>query len=188
MSQAQRHQWLASDWCQRKIADYKPYTAVDGEGVRCSLYVSGCLFACQGCYNLIAQNFHYGTDYTLELEERILQDIAMPYCQGLTLLGGEPFLNTPVTLPLCEKFRQRFGQAKDIWAWTGYTWEELQEESTDKKALLSHLDVIVDGRFDMTQKDLTLPFRGSRNQRIIDVQKSLVQGEVVLWESEATQV
>lgn len=175
-------EWLASEWSQGKIADYKPYNFVDGEGVRCSLYVSGCLFACEGCYNKIAQNFNYGTCYTPELQARILEDIAAPYCQGLTLLGGEPFLNTQVLLPLCHAVRERFGDTKDIWSWTGYTWEEMLVESSDKLELLSLIDVLVDGRFELAKKDLSLQFRGSWNQRIIDVPKSLEQEQVVLWQ------
>ncbi len=83
--------WEAKDFSQNYIADYKPYNFVDGEGVRCSLYVSGCPFACKGCYNKVAQNFKYGKPYTKELEERIIEDMRAEYCQGLTLLGGEPF-------------------------------------------------------------------------------------------------
>lgn len=176
-------EWLAEDWSQGKIADYKPYNFVDGEGVRCSIYVSGCLFACPNCYNRKIQNFNYGIPYTKELEEQILDDLAAPYCQGLTLLGGEPMLNTNIVLPLCQKIRERFGQEKDIWAWSGYTWEELQEESEDKKELLQLIDVLVDGRYMDSLRDLTLHFRGSSNQRIIDVPKSLSQGQVVLWKN-----
>ncbi len=174
-------EWLAKDWSKGKIADYKPYNFVDGEGVRCSIYVSGCLFACPGCYNAAAQNFNYGIDYTPELEEQILNDLSAPYCQGLTLLGGEPFLNTNVLVPLCQKVRQRFGQSKDIWSWTGYTFEELQEESRDKLDLLEMVDVLVDGRFLLAEMDLTKAFRGSRNQRIIDVKETYRQGKVVLY-------
>ncbi|MDO4432607.1 MAG: anaerobic ribonucleoside-triphosphate reductase activating protein [Aerococcaceae bacterium] len=182
MHNPQPKEWLASDYSQGKIADYKPYNFVDGEGVRCSLYVSGCLFACKGCYNKAIQNFHYGVPYTAELQARILDDLAASYCQGLTLLGGEPFLNTGILIPLCEALRSRFGQEKDIWAWTGYTWEEMMLESEDKLTLLSYVDVLVDGRFELDKRDLTLQFRGSWNQRIIDVPKSLQQNQVVLWQ------
>lgn len=174
-------EWLASELSLGKIADYKPYNFVDGEGVRCSLYVSGCPFACVGCYNRVAQNFNYGKMYTEELQEKILEDLAAPYCQGLTLLGGEPMLNTNIVNPLCHAVRQEFGDTKDIWSWTGYRWEELMEESEDKLELLSLIDVLVDGRFDISKKDLTRQYRGSTNQRIIDVKKSLSVGEVVLW-------
>lgn len=177
----QPQEWQASELSQLKIADYKPFNFVDGEGVRNSLYVSGCQFACPGCYNKIAQNFNYGQPYTQELEDQIIADLAEPYVQGLTLLGGEPFLNTQVCLALVRRLRAEFGHTKDVWSWTGYTWDELQQETPDKLALLNELDVLVDGRFLLAQKDLTLQFRGSANQRIIDVQQSLSQGKVVLW-------
>lgn len=174
-------EWLAQDHSLQYIADYKPFNMVDGEGVRCSLYVSGCLFNCPGCYNRVAQNFHYGKPYTQQLEDQIIQDLSQSYVQGLTLLGGEPFLNTQVCLKLVRRVRKEFGHKKDIWSWSGYTWEELMQESADKLALLNYLDILVDGRFLEAKKDLTLQFRGSSNQRIIDVPKSLAQKRVVIW-------
>ncbi|URZ87639.1 anaerobic ribonucleoside-triphosphate reductase activating protein [Floricoccus penangensis] len=174
-------EWLASDLSQNYIADYKPFNFVDGEGVRNSLYVSGCPFACEGCYNVAAQNFRYGRPYTQELEDRIMTDMAQPYVQGLTLLGGEPFLNTGVVLPLVKRIHEELPE-KDIWSWSGYTWEELQEESDDKLELLANIDILVDGRFDISKKNLLLQFRGSSNQRIIDVKKSLSSGQVVIWD------
>ena len=176
-------EWLAKDLSQEYIADYKAFNFVDGEGVRCSLYVSGCMFNCPGCYNMAAQRFKYGKPYTQELEDRIIADLSEDYVQGLTLLGGEPFVNTQVCLKLCRRVRQEFGQTKDIWSWTGYTWDELQKESDDKLELLSLLDILVDGRFLLAKKDLTLQFRGSSNQRIIDVPESLKTGEVVIWKN-----
>ena len=174
-------EWTSEQYSKGKIASYKPYNFVDGEGVRCSLYVSGCLFAGEGCYNVIAQNFNYGIPYTKELEEQIVSDVGASYCQGLTLLGGEPFLNTGVCLSLVKALRKAYGNTKDIWSWTGYTWEELMQETEDKLELLSLIDTLVDGRFELAKKDLTLQFRGSSNQRIIDVQSSLKAGEVILW-------
>ena len=177
-------EWLASNLSQQKIADYKPFNFVDGEGVRCSLYVSGCKFSCPGCYNKVAQNFNYGYDYTKALEDQIIADLGQPYVQGLTLLGGEPFLNTQVCLQLVKRVRAEYGHQKDIWSWSGYTWEELQKESADKLELLSYLDVLVDGRFLEAQKDLTLQFRGSANQRIIAVPASLKAQQPILWQAE----
>lgn len=174
-------EWLAQDHSLQYIADYKPFNMVDGEGVRCSLYVSGCLFNCPGCYNRVAQNFHYGKPYTQQLEDQIIQDLSQSYVQGLTLLGGEPFLNTQVCLKLVRRVRKEFGHKKDIWSWSGYSWEELMQESADKLALLNYLDILVDGRFLEAKKDLTLQFRGSSNQRIIDVPKSLAQKQVIIW-------
>lgn len=175
-------EWLAKDLSKGNIADYKPYNFVDGEGIRCSIYVSGCLFACEGCYNRVAQNFRYGKPYTKELENQILKGLEASYCQGLTLLGGEPFLNTNILIPLCKAIRDKFGDSKDIWSWTGYTWDEMMLESDDKLELLNLIDILVDGRFEIAKKDLTLQFRGSSNQRIIDVKKSLAQDRVVIWE------
>lgn len=173
--------WTSDQFSKHYIADYKPYNFVDGEGVRCSIYVSGCPFACKGCYNKVAQNFTYGQLYSKELEDRIVEDLRAEYCQGLTLLGGEPFLNTGVTIQLCRRIREEFGSAKDIWSWTGYTWDELMRGTEDKQTLLTYLDVIVDGRFELDKKDLNLAFRGSSNQRIIDVQQSLKTETVKLW-------
>ena len=99
-------------------------------------------------------------------------------------MGGEPFLNTQVCLQLVKRVRAEYGHQKDIWSWSGYTWEELQKESADKLELLSYLDVLVDGRFLETQKDLTLQFRGSANQRIIAVPASLKAQQPILWQAE----
>ena len=139
-------------------------------------------FNCPGCYNKAAQNFHYGQPYTQDLEDHIIEDLSQSYVQGLTLLGGEPFLNTQVCLKLVKRVRKEFGHEKDIWSWSGYTWEELMKESSDKLELLHYLDILVDGRFLLAKKDLTLQFRGSSNQRIIDVPQSLQTGKVVIWD------
>lgn len=175
-------EWTAEAYSRGYIADYKPFNFVDGEGVRNSLYVSGCLFACPGCYNKAAQSFTYGKPYTKELEDQILADLAHDYVQGLTLLGGEPFLNTTILNPLVQKVRQIYGDQKDIWSWTGYRWEEMMVETADKKELLAQIDVLVDGRFEQDKMDLTLQFRGSSNQRIINVKESLASGQVVHWQ------
>ena len=182
MNNPKPKEWLANELNRGYVADYKPFNFVDGEGVRNSLYVSGCLFACEGCFNKVAQNFSYGTPYTDELEERILSDLRQPYVQGLTLLGGEPFLATNLLIPLVKRIRAEFGQTKDIWCWTGYTWEELLLESDDKLELLEMVNILVDGRFDLSKKDLSLRFRGSSNQRIIDVHKSVRLEKLTLWE------
>ncbi len=182
MKNPKPQEWQSTQLTKHHIADYKPFNFVDGEGVRCSLYVSGCLFACEGCYNKVAQSFQYGTPYTKELEDRIIEDLAKPYVQGLTLLGGEPFLNTGVTIQLAKRIRAEFGSTKDIWSWTGYTWDELMMETADKLELLNLIDIVVDGRFELSKKDLSLQFRGSSNQRIIDVPRSLTKGQVMLWE------
>lgn len=175
-------EWLSENLSQKYIADYKTFNFVDGEGVRNSLYVSGCLFACEGCFNEAVQSFRYGKPYTKELENQILIDLAHDYVQGLTLLGGEPFLNTEVCLSIVDRVREKFGTTKDIWSWSGYTFEELMQDSEDKLELLSKIDILVDGRFELAKRDLNLQFRGSSNQRIIDVKKSLASGKPIIWD------
>ncbi|MEQ7060718.1 anaerobic ribonucleoside-triphosphate reductase activating protein [Lactococcus petauri] len=181
MNNPKPQEWLAADLEQGYVSDYKPFNFVDGEGVRCSLYLSGCKFHCEGCYNQATWNFRYGSPYTKELEERIMADLSQSYVQGLTLLGGEPFLNTGVALPLVKRIRAELPE-KDIWSWTGYTWEELLQEDETKLELLRNIDILVDGRFKLSKKNLLLQFRGSSNQRIIDVKKSLAEHRVVIWE------
>ena len=175
-------EWKTEDYSQKKIADYKAFNFVDGEGVRNSLYVSGCLFACEGCFNKAVQNFNYGTPFTESLMNQIIEDLSHDYVQGLTLLGGEPFLNTDVCLSVVKRVRETFGSAKDIWSWSGYTFEELLLETPDKLELLHSIDILVDGRFELAKRNLNLQFRGSSNQRIIDVPKSLAAGKAVIWE------
>lgn len=171
--------WLSSTFSKMKYSDYKPFQFVDGEGVRCSIYLSGCLFACKECFNESIQNFNTGKPYTMELEDKIIEDLGNSYVQGLTLLGGEPFLNTQVAIQLAERVRKEFGNEKDIWVYSGYTYEQLLRSSEDKKKLLSLCDVLVDGPFMIFLKDLSLKFRGSSNQRIIDIKKSTIDNVVL---------
>ena len=177
-------QWDGRKLSRDMVADYKRFVVTDGEGIRCSLYVSGCPFHCDECYNASIWDFLAGHEYTPALEDRIIADMSLDYVQGLTLLGGEPLLNTPMLLRLTNRIRREFGHTKDIWCWTGYTWEELMRpgETEDKLALLRNVDVLVDGRYIKTLHDSLLQFRGSSNQRIIDVPRSLASGDLALWD------
>lgn len=168
--------------------ELKKCDIANGEGVRVSLFVSGCTHHCPGCFNKDTWDFCYGKEYTEATEEEILQALEPGYINGLSLLGGEPFepQNQEVLVRLLRKVRERYPQ-KDIWCYSGYLFDrELLGESrarcgyTDE--MLSMLDVLVDGRFVESLKDITLVFRGSSNQRLIDVKKSLKAGSVVLWE------
>jgi anaerobic ribonucleoside-triphosphate reductase activating protein len=185
VSREPRPDWRAERLSQDRVADYKPFVMVDGEGVRCSLYVSGCPFACAGCFNEAAWSFRYGTPFDAALAERIAADLAHEAVQGLSLLGGEPFLNTAVCLRVVRRLRAEHGRAKDVWCWTGYTLEELLAAAraghADKAALLAEVDVLVDGRFELGQRDPALAFRGSRNQRVLDARASLAAGRAVPW-------
>lgn len=176
-------QWDGRRMSKNIVADYKRFVVTDGEGIRCSLYVSGCPFHCHECYNSSIWDFLAGHEYTQDLEDAIMKDLSLDYVQGLTLLGGEPLLNTPMLLKLTNRIRETFGSTKDIWAWTGYTWEELMREgeTPDKIELLHNVDVLVDGRYISTLHDSLLQFRGSSNQRILDVPASFEAGKPVLW-------
>ncbi|MGC4175002.1 anaerobic ribonucleoside-triphosphate reductase activating protein [Demequina sp.] len=180
--------WLSSRVSQQYVADYKPFTFVDGEGVRCALYVSGCLFKCEGCFNVAAQSFRYGVPFTRALEDVIMRDLAHPAVQGLTLLGGEPFLSTEVCLSVVTRARAEFGSTKDVWAWSGYTFEQIVAEGGDKLALMELCDVLVDGPYLAGERDLTLRFRGSRNQRVLDVRASLAAASAMTWRPRPTAV
>ena len=176
-------QWDGRRMGQGMVADYKRFLMTDGEGIRCSIYVSGCPFRCDGCYNSSIWDFQTGYEYNQKLEDQIMDDLSQSFVQGLTLLGGEPLLNTTILTPLCRKIRERFGHTKDIWCWTGYTWEELMRpgETPDKLELLQLIDILVDGRYLKDQHDSLLQFRGSKNQRILDVPKSFAAGKPVIW-------
>jgi anaerobic ribonucleoside-triphosphate reductase activating protein len=176
-------QWSSAKMSHNMVADYKRFLMTDGEGIRCSLYVSGCPFHCVECYNASIWDFQAGHEYNQNLEDQIFDDLSQDFVQGITYLGGEPLLNTGILLPLTKRIRQRFGHTKDIWCWTGYTWEELMREgeTDDKLELLHGIDILVDGRYVKTLHDSLLQFRGSSNQRIIDVQQSFKQDKPVIW-------
>lgn len=176
-------QWESERMSRNMIADYKRFLMTDGEGIRCSLYVSGCPFHCVECYNASIWDFQAGHEYNTKLENQIMEDLSQPFVQGITFLGGEPLLNTGVLLQLSRRIRAEFGNTKDIWCWTGYTWEELMREgeSADKLELLHTVDILVDGRYMKSLHDSLLQFRGSSNQRILDVPQSFAQGKPVIW-------
>ncbi len=169
--------------------EIKPCDIANGLGVRVSLFVSGCTHHCKNCFNAMTWDFHYGQTYTADTQEQILQALAPSYINGLSLLGGEPFEpeNQATLVELVEEAKTRFPE-KDIWCYTGYTLEsDLLSESrarcvyTDR--MLHCIDVLVDGEFVEELKDISLQFRGSSNQRLIDLPRTLETGTTVLWES-----
>lgn len=166
--------------------EIKKYDIANGEGVRVSLFVSGCTHHCKGCFNQETWDFTFGKHFTADTEKEILEALDRSFINGLSLLGGEPFErpNQEVLLPFLHKVKEKYPQ-KNIWCYTGYILEdELLSESrarceyTDE--MLSLIDVLVDGEFKEELKDITLAFRGSSNQRIIDVKESLKQGQTIL--------
>lgn len=169
-----------------KYANIKYNDIANGEGVRTSLFVSGCTHHCKGCFNEIAWDFNFGEDFTREVEDKIIESMKPSYIAGLTLLGGEPMepANQQALLPFIKRVKEKLPN-KNIWCYTGYLFDsELLSPSrahtTITRELLSYIDIIVDGKFELDKKDITLRFKGSSNQRIIDVQKSLLEGKVVL--------
>ena len=169
-------------------AAIKTHDVANGPGVRVSLFVSGCTHHCKGCFNREAWDFRYGEPYTQEVEDRIIKALTPDYITGLTLLGGEPFepQNQKELVKLLRRVRKELPD-KTIWSFTGYTLET--DLLTDRlgvpeitKEMLGYLDVLVDGEFVLEQKDITLQFRGSSNQRLIDVPKTLETGGIVWWD------
>lgn len=168
-------------------ADIRPIDVANGPGIRVSLFVSGCTHACPGCFNPEAWDFGYGQPFTKDEEDAILTYLAKPYVKGLSLLGGEPFhpSNQAAVLELVKRVREAY-PGKDIWCYTGYLYEDLLAGKVGEhsRELLEQLDVLVDGPFVLEQKELSLRFRGSANQRLIDVPASREAGTVVWWNDE----
>lgn len=174
-------------------ATIKNCDIANGPGVRVSLFVSGCTHRCPGCFNEVAWDFEYGEPFTEETIEMILKMMEPPHIKGLTLLGGEPFepQNQPALVALLRRVKAVHPQ-KSIWAFSGYlfdkdilAWRLGNREITEE--FLSYLDVLVDGPFIQEKKNLSLRFRGSENQRLINVPESMSRGEVVLWQDWQTE-
>jgi len=170
-------------------ADIKNCDVANGPGVRVSLFVSGCTHHCKNCFNPETWNFDFGSPFGSEQIDTILTLLAPDHIHGFTLLGGEPFeyCNQQGVLPLLQKIKTCLPH-KDIWCYSGYLFEEILnmcEKWKETKQILSCIDILVDGEFMEEKKDLSLRFKGSSNQRIIQVQKSLEAGEIVLWNPES---
>ena len=166
-------------------ANIKTYSIENGTGVRVSLFVSGCTHHCKDCFNEQAWDFEYGNPFTADTENAVIEALAPDYMAGITLLGGEPMepVNQRGLLPLLKRIRKELPQ-KTVWAYTGYVYEDLLEggmahcEVTEE--LLSLCDILVDGPFIAEKKNISLRFRGSENQRIIDLKATRETGKVVL--------
>lgn len=159
--------------------EIKRVDIANGRGVRVSLFVSGCRHHCQGCFNPETWDFSYGQEFTQKTEDELIRALSPDFIAGLSLLGGEPFEeeNASVLAPFVRRVRELFPH-KDVWAYSGFTFEELTGKLPSRagksaRELLSLVDTLVDGRFVEAKKDISLRFRGSSNQRILDVQASL---------------
>ncbi len=166
-------------------ADIKECDVANGPGVRISLFVSGCTHHCKGCFNQIAWDFNYGKEFTQETIDKILKDLDKDYIDGITLLGGEPleYANQKGLLPLIRQIKQKLPN-KSIWCFTGYDFEKdvmgrMYQNWEETRELISDIDVIVDGKFEEEKKNIALKFRGSENQRLIDVKKSVAANQII---------
>ena len=168
------------------VCDILTADHANGPGMRISVFVSGCRNHCAGCFNPETWDFSYGKEYTPFMTRAIINELKKPEYQGLTILGGEPFEpeNQQGLIDLIRSVKQEL-PGKDIWMYTGYSYEDLlpggirHYDVTDE--IMDALDVLVDGRFLLGEKDITLRFRGSRNQRLIDMKRTQQEGQVVLW-------
>ena len=164
--------------------EIKNCDVANGEGVRVTLFVSGCTNRCKNCFQPQTWDFAYGQPFTADTEQKLLEMLEPSYIRGLTVLGGEPFepSNQRALLPFLRRVREQYPQ-KDIWCFSGFTYEELKREGSHPRCeatddMLEQLDVLVDGRFVEELKDISLRFRGSSNQRLIDLKASRTAGEL----------
>ncbi|MDY3929796.1 MAG: anaerobic ribonucleoside-triphosphate reductase activating protein [Clostridia bacterium] len=169
-----------------KYGNIKFNDIANGEGVRTSLFVSGCTHHCKECFNPETWSFDYGDEFTPEVEQKIIDSLEPFWIDGLSILGGEPFEpeNQKALLPFIKRVKEKYPQ-KTIWCYSGYTFEELTVESRAKtditKEILSMLDILIDGEFEIDKKDISLAFRGSSNQRVIDLKKTFETGNIQLY-------
>ncbi len=164
-----------------KYAQMRQFDVANGVGIRTSLFVSGCHFKCKNCFNEEYWPFDYGQDYDDAAMQKFIDMGKNPNVTGYSLLGGEPMdqLMDDMLLKTVQEIKKQTG--KTIWMWTGFTYETLNDR---QREILKYIDVMIDGQFVDEKKNLTLLFRGSENQRIIDVQKTLEKGEIIPWERE----
>ena len=164
-----------------KYAQMRQFDVANGVGIRTSLFVSGCHFHCKNCFNREYWPFDYGTEYDDAAMQKFIDMGKNPNVTGYSMLGGEPMdqLMDDMMLKTVQEIKKQTG--KTIWMWTGFTFETLNEK---QKEIVKYVDVLVDGQFVDEKKNLTLLFRGSENQRIIDVQKTLAAGKIIPWERE----
>ena len=155
-----------------------PCDIANGEGVRATLFCSGCSHHCQGCHNPQTWDAAAGVPFVEDTMLSLLNLLRPNYIQGLTFSGGDPLFiqNRLIVGYICERVRKEFGDTKDIWMWTGYEWEDIKDWDH-----LHYINVLVDGPYIESERDISLPWAGSKNQRVIDVQQSLKKNKAVLW-------
>lgn len=164
-----------------KLSGWDFESFADADGVSCVLFISGCRHKCPGCHSPQTHDFNYGVDFDDQMIKFINAEISKrPFLNALVLSGGDPMYSAKDLIPMLSKLHIPH---QNLWCYSGFTFEEIMADA-DMSALLRHCNVLVDGMFDISKRDITLKFRGSSNQRLIDVQKSIQNNEVVLWDSE----
>lgn len=171
-----------------RYADYYDCDICNGNAVGMSLFVQGCPLHCDGCFNPETWSFDGGKEWTPEVEEKFIEEVGREYIKRVSFLGGSPLCdeNVCTVMRIIQKIRDRYPH-KEIWVYTGYAWESLvapvilDDVNSARIHVLMDSDVLIDGNFDINKRDLSLAFRGSSNQRIINVQESLKQNKVVIW-------
>ena len=159
-------------------AQIRKLDVTNGPGVRTTLFVSGCTHNCEGCFNKEQQDFNYGNEFTKETEDEFIECTKASQIKGVNILGGEPMQQIMDNTLLNLLKRIKAETNKPIWLWSGYKYEEIIENSK-RLELLKEIDVLIDGKFENDKRDIMLKYRGSANQRVIDVQKTLEQGNIV---------
>lgn len=163
-----------------KYAEIKRFDVANSPQIGSTLFVSGCNFKCKGCFNEIAQDFNYGEEWTSDIEDKFIEYLNHPQIKHANLLGGEIMQqDSTIILNLVKRIKSETNVT--IWTWTGYLFENLIIKE-DKLEILKYIDVLVDGQFELDKKDLKLKYKGSSNQRVINVQESLKKGKVILYD------
>lgn len=179
---------LSKDWKQYSnplVADIKYFGTLDGEGIRHSIYVTGCMFNCVECYNKVIQKQNNGYPFTKDMEDELIEKLSYPYVSGMTYVGGEPFLNTSLLNKLTKRIKKELPN-KTIWSYTGFLFETLVEYGSEEQLqLLSDVDVLIDGQFikELRDESNLKNYCGSSNQRLIDVKESLKQNRTIIYEA-----
>lgn len=161
----------------RLASDLQSDSIIDGEGIRTVIWFQGCLHNCPGCHNPETHDLNSGVEYDIEDIKKKID--GLKYQNGITLSGGDPFFQPVAAKELADYAHEK---GLNVWAYTGYTYENIMAREDEKKELLKSVDILVDGRFELEKKSLNCKFRGSTNQRIIDVKKSLEEGKVIIYE------
>ncbi|MCC0642406.1 MULTISPECIES: anaerobic ribonucleoside-triphosphate reductase activating protein [unclassified Clostridioides] len=163
-----------------KYAEIRKFDVSNAPGVRTTLFVSGCTHNCKGCFNKDLQDFNYGDVWSNKVEDKIISYLKNDNIVGLNILGGEPLQQIKDNDLIDFLKRVKIETNKNIWLWSGYLFEEILRDLS-RKIFLDYIDVLIDGKFDISKRDISLKYRGSSNQRVIEVQKSLKENQIVLY-------